>query len=229
MSKIELAELLAGSVDWIIASETGIPLTSWPYQDILQAVSDKPRITPEQFGRAIVDGYCSRYTPKGVSLTMLNLQRGSPVFAAVNQLAAVLLQSVTDPAERLNLRKTIETTSHDEVEPMIDLQELCSKLKAGSADSTVRDAADRVLQLLARPFIAKQGRKGPGVGRFRGVGVYVPRILYDPALGRPRLRELFNWRPQSSPLPPGVGETWTQLVQQLVSAEISSSQHDDRS
>ncbi len=96
MSKIELAALLQGSVDLIVASETGTPLTSWPYEPILNAVSSKPDLSPKEFGRAIIDNYCARYRPVGVSLTMLDLKHGLPVFDAVEELGMALLKAIAD-------------------------------------------------------------------------------------------------------------------------------------
>jgi Clostripain family len=223
MSKIELAALLSGSADLIVASETSVPLTSWPYKDILQAVSSDARITPLQLGRAIVDSYSKSYKQKGVSLAVLDLNHGTPVFQAVTKLGETLLPVLTDISERDNLRTAIATTSHDDVEPMIDLQEFCIKLAKGSANQAVKDAADAVVKLLNLPFIAKQEKRGPGVQQLRGVGIYVPRVLYDPALGNGRIREIFSWQPPASiPMAPGFAETWTQVVTSLVATELSS-------
>ena len=223
MSKIELAMLLRGSVDLIVASETGIPLTSWPYKQILDAVSNKPAMSPEGLGRAIIDNYCARYKPRGVSLAMLDLNHGAPVFNAVEGLAKTLLQAMDDRRELANLSDAIKTTSRDDVEPMIDLQEFCEKLRKGTSNASVRTGAKQILQLLEPPFIAKQGRSGPGVTHFRGVGIYVPRVLYDPAFGNVQVRKFFKWETPQFDL----GTTWTQVIQRLVAGQISASQHSD--
>jgi len=222
MSKIELAMLLHGSVDLIVASETGIPLTSWPYKQILDAVSKKPAISPKELGRTIIDKYCARYKPKGVSLSMLDLNHGSQVFDEVEALAAALLQAIDGNfGEMTNLSDAIRTTSRDDVEPMIDLQEFCRKLRKGTSNPSVRAAARGVLRLLEPPFIAKQGRRGPGVSHFRGVGIYVPRVLYDPAFGNIKVREFFKWKMPDLDF----GTKWTDVIRRLVAGQISSSQH----
>ena len=125
MSKLEIAAALQGSVDLIVASQTGIPLTSWPYKQIVNAVSEKRDLSPRQLGLAVIDIYCARYEPKGVTLTMLDLNRGSPIFKAVEELAGAVGAAMNDPRELKNLFGAIRDTSRDDVEPMIDLQDFC--------------------------------------------------------------------------------------------------------
>jgi len=215
MSKIELAALLQGSVDLIVASETGTPLTSWPYEPILNAVSSKPDLSPKEFGRAIIDNYCARYRPVGVSLTMLDLKHGLPVFDAVEELGMALLKAIADSVELEKLFVAIKKTSRDTVEPMIDLQEFCKILGKSTSNASVRTVTGNVLQLLAPPFIAKQGRKGPGVSHFRGVGIYVPRVLYAPAFRNKQVRKFFKLKQETVPF---ATTAWTKVVDRLIAA-----------
>jgi hypothetical protein len=237
MSKIEIASVLADSVDLIVASEVGTPFTSWPYTPILNAIRKKPRIAPAELGAEIIDSYCRRYRPAGASLTLLDLKQGSPVFAALGALSRTLITVIGDTRELDNLSAAIKATSRDKVEPMIDLQEFCVRLGQGTANGAVRAAAANLARLLARPFIAKFRKTGPGIGPSRGVGIYVPRLLNSPLLENAKLRQFFEtvagFDPTTTiPLPgpnaPGPNaDPWLAVIDRLLQHQISTTQQAD--
>jgi hypothetical protein len=218
MSKLEIAAALQGSVDLIVASQIGIPLTSWPYKQILDAVSRKRDLSPRQLGRAVIDSYCARYEPRGVTLTMLDLNRGSPIFKAVEALAVAIGAAMSDRRELKHFFGAINETSRDDVEPMIGLQDFCRNLRARTSNPLLRVSTAKVLRLLGSrsKFVAKHGKNGPGVSHFRGVGIYVPRVVYDPALRNKHVTALFKWKQQQV----NFETQWSQMIERLVAASF---------
>ena len=81
MSYVEAATELNGCVDFIAASQVGVPFTGWPYQSILGGLTGE--MTTEAFGRLIVDCYVAQFggSPAGQhrAMSLLNLEREQAV------------------------------------------------------------------------------------------------------------------------------------------------------
>ncbi len=100
LSSIEVANHWQPFVDYMIASQIGIPLPGWPYETILGRLKEPPlgrTMTPAEFGAFAVRKFCEEYSEKDrgqdpipVSLTLLDLAKAREAFEAVERLAALL-------------------------------------------------------------------------------------------------------------------------------------------
>jgi hypothetical protein len=91
MQMIEVAyELKDAGVDIMVGSEnTG---TTWPFADILSAVTDNPHISAEDFGKVIIDEYNKFHEGQtGITLSALKLGNIGMLEEPVRELALAIL------------------------------------------------------------------------------------------------------------------------------------------
>jgi hypothetical protein len=203
MSYIEAACELNGCVDFIAASQVGVPFTGWPYQSILGGLTGA--MTTEAFGRLIVDRYVAQFgaSPKGQhrAMSLLNLQRAKTIarpfadFAqAVNDVVCGTGANAT--TARAHVRSAFLATAAGDVRPLLDLYDLCEELIGVSLDLKVL-AADPSLDALERCARIVQGEVNPlkaepmvfthagtGTEGLHGLGVFAPFVTADADLKR---------------------------------------------
>ena len=156
MSYIEAACELSGCVDFIAASQVGVPFTGWPYQAILGDLTGD--MTTEAFGRLIVDRYVAQFgaSPEGQrrAMSLLDLERAKAVARPFADLAKAVHATVggtgaNATTARAHMRAAFLATAAGDVRPLLDLYDLCEELIGVSLDLKVL-AADPSLDALER-------------------------------------------------------------------------------
>jgi hypothetical protein len=100
MAQLEVAYQVRNSTDVLVFSEAGIPLTGFPYEDILAAISFTNPATPEEVANLIVCNYTQAYGPGGrygyqnrtdVCLSAVRTSSLDAVVGALDDLAGALM------------------------------------------------------------------------------------------------------------------------------------------
>jgi hypothetical protein len=101
MSAVEVAYQVRDSAGVYVASEELMPVQSWPYDDILDRLSDRPDMDADALGQMIVERYCAYFRthslpwkkpglPPGVTLTAVHPGKTARLVDAVGSLAVAL-------------------------------------------------------------------------------------------------------------------------------------------
>jgi hypothetical protein len=202
LAGVEIAHLLSPFAGYLVASQIGIPLPGWPYEQILtrlkSAAATEP-MSPAQFGSFAVRKYCEHYNeldedgdPIPVSLTLLDLEKASEVFKATERLAEQLaLAGGADTDELEMIQDQFRRSQTFEGKPFIDVADFCLSISRYTSVSAVRAAAAALGDLLIRPasngdpkgsrgsFIVEHSRNSHSTARLQGVSLYAPQIVAD--------------------------------------------------
>jgi hypothetical protein len=203
MSYLEAAVELSGCVDFIAASQVGVPFTGWPYQAILGGLTGD--MTTEAFGRLIVDRYVAQFgsSPDGQhrAMSLLHLERAKAAARPFADLAAAVQGTICGSGAnavtaRAHIRAAFLATSAGDVRPLLDLYDLCEELIGVSLDLKVLapdpslDALERAARTIQRdvnplkadPMVFAHG--GAGTEGLHGIGVFAPFVTADSDLKR---------------------------------------------
>jgi hypothetical protein len=203
MSYIEAACELSGCVEFIAASQVGVPFTGWPYHLILGSLTGD--MTTEAFGRLIVDRYVAQFdgSPHGQqrAMSLLNLERAKGLTGPFADLAKAIHATVCGTGANANtarghVRAAFLATAAGDVRPLLDLYDLCEELigvsldlKALAADPSldVLEHAARKVQADVNPLKADPmvfTHAAAGIEGLHGLGVFAPFVTADSDLKR---------------------------------------------
>jgi len=177
MSAIESAYQLRKSVDFMLASEIGMPLQGWPYDRILQALT--PGMSAKDLGQAVVREFVTSYPDKTIALTLLNLKAANSLLSPMRALATALDDAVRGGGrQQEEIFGLFRDAAVPKGEPMVDLRALCRNLTVRDVDERVRDAADALNGVLAegKGFVVVHGRRGAEAEGLCGVSAYAPHV-----------------------------------------------------
>jgi len=177
MNMIEIAYQLKDNAAVLVGSEEVEPGEGWPYDRVLQALADKPTMSPQEAGQAIVDAYRSFYkkTSEQVTQSALDLGQASAVGIAVSSLSKALIAGMKNDAEFGRIMLAVNKAQRFEIPDFVDLGDFCAKLKEKVKSADIKKAADVVLGKLAPGgFVLKNTHQGSGVKGATGVSIFVP-------------------------------------------------------
>jgi cysteine peptidase C11 family protein len=163
MSMVELTYDLRHCARFLIASESVIPATSWPYHWILAALAKDPGMSAENLCRKIVTKYIAYYADYddvAVQLSACDLSKCEDLANAIKGLASTLTPPLHD--EDLTLRNAI-LSAHFRAQPYYqeqyyDLYDFCYMLRESCSKEyeEVRSAAKVVMDVVRdepAPFV----------------------------------------------------------------------------
>ena len=182
LAGIEVARHLRPFVDYMVASQIGIPLPGWPYDKILGRLRESldrspaepskrnPAMAPAEFGAFAVRQFCEHYQEKDlnrnpipVSLTLLDLTKANQAFDAAERLAQTLALAGGSDGSELALIKDLFGRSQTMAgKPFIDVADFCLNLAEQSAMPAVRSAAAALGDILIRPSSNGNGDRSRG-------------------------------------------------------------------
>ncbi len=143
MSYVEAACELSGCVDFLAASQVGVPFTGWPYETILGCMSKQAEadpawdMKPEAVGQLVADRYVAQFdgsaSGERVAMSVLNLNVADTLTKHVAELGQAIVDVVdgTDKGagERLaQIRAAFLATAAGDVRPLVDLVDLSDRL-----------------------------------------------------------------------------------------------------
>jgi hypothetical protein len=181
MGKIETVYELRDGVRFLVTSQVGIPFCEWPYKAFLSDLTATPSMTPAHAASIIVQHYCDSYRRRTAAMTALDLDATASVFTSLLSLATVVSQEVqTSFEDPQTLHDVFRQSVYDDVEPLVDLQDLCERLSAMTASAHVRRAADHVVQMLREScLVALHDAVGPRAHQLHGLSVSVPQVALN--------------------------------------------------
>ncbi|MFX0169569.1 MAG: clostripain-related cysteine peptidase [Candidatus Hodarchaeota archaeon] len=134
MAQIEVAYELRNTTNYLVFSEEGIPLNGFPYDDILQDLTNNPSTTPPQLASQIVFFYTDAYDVGGqyydpsfsfTCLSAVDTSQVEPVVDSLKTLAgelAALIQSPTQSSDVYNrVCQSLATTQTFSSPEFVDL------------------------------------------------------------------------------------------------------------
>ncbi|HET9358727.1 MAG TPA: clostripain-related cysteine peptidase [Vicinamibacterales bacterium] len=199
LATIEMTFQLHEFANYLLASQIAIPLPGWPYDSILDRLYSPAGLLmkPPEFGSYVVRRYCSAYEAENrtVSLTLLDLKRAPELSDLAENLARKLaIAGSLDLDEEALIHDLFVRARTAENKPFVDVASLCHSLMQHSGSSEVREAAEKLGDLLispafnplapappkgatlGRPFVVEHGRNAAGTAALHGVSLYAPHV-----------------------------------------------------
>jgi cysteine peptidase C11 family protein len=173
---------LRNSARYVVAWENIVPYKGWPYSKILNEMSAAPDMTPKDLGLAILN----ESDDTRVKLTMFDLSLAESLGDKVKNLAFELTAATA--TELKGILKAFATATETDFPPLIDLVDLCNKLKqyAGGTSAALSSAADRIVEFL-KPredgFILKNA-----ASKLNGLGIFAPSRAATPDSAKDMLK-----------------------------------------
>jgi hypothetical protein len=177
MNMIEVAYQLKGTAKVVVGSEELEPGEGWPYDRVLQAIAENPKITSLELGARIVDAYVDSYRDDNVTQSAMDLTRLHDAAATIDALAKALTRAIKAPAEFTAVAKTLNATQRFDTPDFVDLGHFSQELAKRSKSAAVNKAADAASRATTAGggFVVAEGHRGTGVAKATGVSIYFPR------------------------------------------------------
>jgi hypothetical protein len=196
VATVELACQLQPFAKYLLGSQIGVPIPGWPYDRVLGRLRfpEGRLMGSAELGSWAVRRYCHSYAPfhRTVSLTLLDLQRASELFARTEVLATTLDLALDRGTEaRSRVMQLFSRAQTADYKPFVDLADLCLNLVRESGDALVRQAAEALGDFLlasmlegvgrsvdgaGRPFIVEHGRNAGATAKLNGISIYAPHV-----------------------------------------------------
>ncbi len=182
MSMVEVGYQVRDSVAYAVGSEQTEPGDGWPYDLILAELAKKPRMTPSDLSKAIVQKYIASYTPaEPVTQSAFDLSRSADIAAAVDQLAQVLVRTLTDASVRAAAMCARSQAQCYEVSDYVDLVDWALLLQSQVKPPALKTACQAVVDAArVGQFVIAAGCKGKPVANSHGVSIYFPTKTISP-------------------------------------------------
>jgi len=149
MGMVEVAYEVRDYAKMMVASEEPIPGPSWPFDDILKELANKPTMDATTLGKTIVSCY-SRFYKNRWTLSAIDLKNVPILVKDISNLAIELQKNwARYRTQIINARENAEQMQ--EAPDYIDLVSFTRKL---TMPKTLKDAAGRVTSSLKRSVIA---------------------------------------------------------------------------
>jgi len=180
MSSVETAYELKDVAQYLVASESWIRKVGWDYAKVFGALAQRPDLTPEAFGKQIVEGTDGDSTR---NITLLELADINPLVERGYACVQHLLTLIKGNAEmRRALQLALADTSFLKVRQFVDLRNLVSRVKAAVGEDDTRDPFTP-LDDTAKALIRARKTTGEALGVLNGVSIYYRLVEASIALG----------------------------------------------
>ncbi len=183
MNMVEVAWQLRDSVEVIVGSEIEEPFDGWPYAEILNRLTARPRQDAAALARWIVKSYLASYRGKGETVTQsaLDLSRIGAVTAGIDALSEILLAALETDAKLIRAAREKSPRFYDD--HYIDLLCFVKNLRR-RAGGELRSRAEELIAALKPSkgrLILSEGKIGQEVRGAGGLSIYFPADPINPA------------------------------------------------
>lgn len=177
MSNMEVAYQVRDYVRFIVASEENEPFDGWPYNTILEKLVEEPDTTTADFAAHIVDAYITSYASKNYTVTQsaLDLSEVNKISGPLDKLSDALIAHMPTAAYEIWTAQR-KPTAKFWYNTLWDVAHFCERLEQGTADKTVKQAANsvrNVLEVGAGNFVVAESHRGKKVEHCGGVTIYL--------------------------------------------------------
>lgn len=181
MNTIEVAFQLKDTAKIIVGSEETEPNAGWPYDKLLRALSAKPKMTPADFSKIIVDSYIESYDngadSEPVTLSAVNSKKMAGVLNAINKLALALKKNVSKRDTFYKILKITYDVQQFYYPTYKDLFDFAKLLNERIDVKEIKDRAQAVMDILQprdNDFIIASGNLTSSMSGAHGVSIYLP-------------------------------------------------------
>lgn len=188
MAMAEVAYEIRDLADYMVASENTEWIAGWPYDDILQSLSENTTMSPAGLAGVIVDCFIAYYSVGDLATqSAVDLSRMEAVANATDALARELSASFSSNATLLGrFRNQIlaqvqyfddnnDISIDSNTDNYVDLYHLAQLLENDPAfPLSVRNAAGHLMSVLDSAIIAN-GNTGGGVKEAHGLSIWMPK------------------------------------------------------
>ncbi|MDX2029121.1 MAG: clostripain-related cysteine peptidase [Blastocatellia bacterium] len=191
MGTTEVAHHLRDRAKYMIASEDTVPLDSWPYARIFDAMRKSPAMTPEDLSTSIIREYLIQYRDqvKGATLATFNLEASitDKLTEALTMLARELKTRLSqDPVVRFAVMKARIAAQTFYLKEFVDLYDFCDQLSSIIEDAEIEAACNAVKAAIhdqkaedadrssERTLVREQGFYGYQMNGAKGASIYFP-------------------------------------------------------
>jgi hypothetical protein len=174
MNMVEVAWQLRDSVQVIVGSEIEEPFDGWPYAEILNRLTSRPRQDAATFARWIVNAYLLSYKSKGETVTQsaLDLSRSADEVTKIDTLSKALLVALEiDPKPIASAWRKCPRFYDDNYLDLLCFAKQIRK-KIGPNLQTKADALIAALKPGKGRLILSQGKIGREVRGTDGLSIY---------------------------------------------------------
>jgi hypothetical protein len=158
MGMVEVYEEIQPYVGWAVAANDEIPVTGWPYQDVLQLLGDHPETRPKELAEGIVDicaEWYSEHSPDtNVSFAACDLLKTPALLESMKILTSELSTCINETWVRKAVKEARNFAEDLEEIAYVDLYAFCSELTRQTKQKELGDASNSVSDAL-RGFVIR--------------------------------------------------------------------------
>ena len=110
MSSIDTVAALSVYADYLVASQSVMPISGWNYRELFGYISENPQTSCEKIGRVICDGvknYADDNWKRQVSMSLVDLSKATQHVQAFDTMARNMSLAVTDTEVLCRLKKEL--------------------------------------------------------------------------------------------------------------------------
>jgi hypothetical protein len=150
MGMVEVYYEIQPYVGWAVAANDEIPVTGWPYKDVLNLIGKDPAIQPGKLAENIVnlcsDWYSQNSPETTVSFAACNLLKSHDLMEATKILVAELQKCIHIPPVYRAVSEARDLAEDLVERAYIDLYGFCRELELRTEETQLKDAAHAVVK-----------------------------------------------------------------------------------
>ena len=181
MNTIEVDFQLRDIAKVIVGSEETEPGAGWPYDKILGALAKDPDMSPEDFGKAIVDSYIRSYdrgvNSEPVTMSAVNLDKIDDVMSGINKWAMALKKNITKKDAFYNVLQCGEVVQKFYYQTYKDTFDFAKLMNESSKIKEIQAASEALMDVLEPGddnFVIASKTLTPNMANAHGVSIYFP-------------------------------------------------------
>lgn len=132
MGMVEVYDEIQHYAGWAVAANDEIPVTGWPYKDVLQLLGKSPSMQPKELAEKIVkacaDWYSEHSPDTKVSFAACDLLKSDALVASVSKLAEELGTYINESSVHKAVKQARDYAEDLEEVAYIDLYAFCREL-----------------------------------------------------------------------------------------------------
>ncbi|HTV54208.1 MAG TPA: clostripain-related cysteine peptidase [Terriglobia bacterium] len=186
MAMAEVWSEMRSTAEIGIASQAGLPYSSWPYGLFLERLLQKPAAQPADVAKMLSEAFLEFYgthTTEYVTISACDLTRIGDLESSIGPLASALATASADPRARQNIFEARKCCPQYDEQGFIDLGCFCRFLQITMPNSTVSEACGPALQAIDN-FVIGSNYSPPKpdktIALSTGVSVWLPPWIQDP-------------------------------------------------
>ena len=182
MGMFEMCYELRNGVHYMIASESLIPSTTLPFDQVIPFLIENPKMEEEELCQTIVREFKNHYLSQGdlaVQLSAFDLTKADELRGRLDDLADLLRAKIQGDVNILNavLGSHFQTQRYDE-DQFFDLYDFCYMLTQNCLDEEICAACQYLMQIIGDQknpnFVIASEFNGDGMQFSYGLAIYFP-------------------------------------------------------